>query len=232
MKIIRDIRIKINEEEVLRYQGYSKNKMKKPNRIILKITQEEIEQGYHLFEPKVIYFKLMVKKITSEERINLENGLYLEINDSMFNLLRGASYLVFGVVTIGSSLENKVSEFFSQEEYPRALALDAVGTVAVENLSRYVRNLVCQKTKDKNFQTTRYFSPGYSDWGISHQKEIFKIIPAYKIGVKLNDSCMMIPKKSLSWVLGVGKNIITPSKEEGHSCKTCQAKNCQFRKTF
>jgi len=112
------------------------------------------------------------------------------------------------------------------------LTLDAVGTVAVQNLSRYVRNLVCQEVKDRNLQITRNFSPGYNDWDISQQKEIFKIIFADKIEVKLIKSCMMIPKKSLSWVVGVGKNIITPSKEEGHSCKTCQAENCQFRKTF
>jgi len=232
MKIIKDVRIKIDEEEVLRYQGYHRNKAEKTNEIILQITREKIEQGYYLFEPKVIYFKLMVKKITSKGRISLENGFSLDFSNLIINLLKGSSYLVLGVVTIGSSLENKVSEFFSQGEYCRALALDAVGTVAVENLSRYVRNLVCQEAKDRNFLTTRPFSPGYSKWDISQQKNIFQIIPADKIGVKLTDSCMMIPKKSLSWVVGVGKNITTPSKEESHSCKTCQAENCQFRKCF
>lgn len=232
MKIIKDVRIKIDEEEVLRYQGYHRNKAEKTSEIILPITREEIEQGYHLFEPKVIYFKLMVKKITSKGRINSENGFSLDFSNLIINLLKGSSYLVLGVVTIGSSLENKVSEFFSQGEYCRALALDAVGTVAVENLSRYVRNLVYQEAKDRNLQTTRHFSPGYSKWDISQQKNIFRIIPADKIGVKLTDSCMMIPQKSLSWVVGVGKNITTPSKEEGHSCKTCQAENCQFRKCF
>lgn len=39
MKIIKDIKLKIDEEEVLRYQGYSKNKVKIPNEVILQITQ-------------------------------------------------------------------------------------------------------------------------------------------------------------------------------------------------
>lgn len=112
------------------------------------------------------------------------------------------------------------------------MALDAVGTVAVQNLSRYVRSLICQEVKDRNLQISRSFSPGNSVWDISQQKEIFKIISANKIEVKLIKSYMMIPKKSLSWVVGVGKNIIAPSKEEGHSCKTCQAETCQFRRSF
>ena len=229
---VKDIRIKIDEEEVLRYQGYHRNETEKTSEIILPITREEVEQGYHLFEPKVIYSKVMVKNVTSGGRINLENGFFLNFSNSMINLLKGSSCLVLGVVTIGSSLENKVSEFFSQGEYPRALALDAVGTVAVQNLSRYVRSLICQEVKDRNLQITRSFSPGNSVWDISQQKEIFKIISANKIEVKLIKSYMMIPKKSLSWVVGVGKNIIAPSKEEGHSCKTCQAETCQFRRSF
>jgi len=231
MKIIKDIKLKIDEEEVLRYQGYSKNKVKNPSEVILQITREEIERGYCLFEPKGIYSKLMIKNISSEGRINLENGLHLEINNFMLNLLRGTSYLAFGLSTIGNHLEEKVAELFAKNEYPKAIALDAVGTVASKFLSNYVKSLVCQEAKERNFQTTKYFSPGSGDWYINQQKIIFQIIPADKIGVKLTESYMMVPKKSLSWVIGIGKEIIIPSKGND-SCKICLAENCQFRKTF
>jgi len=231
MKIIKNIKLKIDEEEVLRYLGYHRNKAGETSEIILQITREEIEQGYCLFEPKGIYSKVMIKNISSEGRINLENGLCLEINNSMLNLLKGTSYLAFGLSTIGNQLEEKVAELFAKNEYPKAMALDVVGTVASKFLSNYVKSLICQEAKEQNFQTTKYFSPGSGDWNISQQKNIFQIIPAGKIGVKLTESYMMIPKKSLSWVIGMGKEIIIPSKGDD-SCKTCLAENCQFRKTF
>jgi hypothetical protein len=231
MKIIKNIKLKIDEEEVLRYQGYHRNKAGETSEIILQITREEIEQGYCLFEPKGIYSKVMIKNISSEGRINLENGLCLEINNSMLNLLKGTSYLAFGLSTIGNQLEEKVVELFAKNEYPKAMALDAVGTVASKFLSNYIQSVICQEAKEQNFQTTKYFSPGSGDWNISQQKNIFQIIPAGKIGVKLTESYMMIPKKSLSWVIGMGKEIIIPSKGDD-SCKTCLAENCQFRKTF
>ena len=134
-------------------------------------------------------------------------------------------------MTIGNILEEKISEYFSQGEYPRAVSLDAVGTVAVGNLSRDIRSLVCQEAKEHNFKTTRYFSPGYGDWDISQQKNIFEIIPACKIGAKLTNSFMMVPKKSSSWVIGIGKNITMPSKDD-NSCKICKAMKCQFKKIF
>lgn len=139
--------------------------------------------------------------------------------------------MVLGVATIGSSLENKVSEFFTQGEYPRAIALDAVGTVAVESLGRYIKNLICQEAKEQHFKNTRCFSPGYGDWDINQQKIIFQIIPADKIGVKLTESCMILPRKSLSWIIGIGKGVVISSKERD-ACKICKLKNCQYRKTF
>jgi len=232
MKIIKNIKLKIDEEEVLRYQGSHNNKLKKVNKTIMKITREEIERGYNLFEPKGIFSPVKIKQISfSDGRVDLKNGFPLNFSNSIINLLKGTSYLVLGVVTIGSSLENKVSEFFTQGEYPRAIALDAVGTVAVESLSRHIRNLVCQEAKEQYFKTTRYFSPGYGGWDISQQKDIFKVIPTNKIGVSLTESCMILPRKSLSWIIGIGKNITIPSKDN-NSCQICQAKNCQYRKTF
>jgi len=231
MKIIKNIKLKIDEEEVLRYQGYHRNKAGKTDEMILETTRKEIEQGYCLFEPKGIYSKLMIRNISSEGRINLENGLYLETNNSMINLLRGTSYLAFGLSTIGKNLEEKVAELFAKNEYPKAMALDAVGTVASKFLSNYIQSVICQEAREQNFQTTKYFSPGSGDWNINQQKIIFQIIPADKIGIKLAKSYMMVPKKSLSWVIGVGKEIIIPSKGND-SCKICLAENCQFRKTF
>ena len=232
MKITRNIKLKINEEEVLRYQGCHNDKLKKVNNAITKITREEIERGHHLFKPKGISSPVKIKQISfSSGIVDLINGFSLNFSPSIMNLLKGASYLVFGVATIGSSLENKVSELFSQGEYPQAVALDAVGTVSVRSLSNYMRSLVCQESKEQNLQTTKYFSPGSSDWDISQQKNIFQNIPVDKIGVKLTESYMMVPQKSLSWIIGIGKNITIPSKND-HSCQICQATNCQFRKTF
>ena len=232
MKIIKDIKLKVDEEEVLRYQGYSRNKIKEPNGVILQINQEEIERGYNLFNPQGIYYPVKVKEISFiEEKIDFEKNLFLHFNASIINLLKGIDHLVFGIVTIGNALEEKVSELFTQGEYSRAIALDAVGTTAVEDLSRYLRNFTCQEAKNQNLQVTRHFSPGYSGWDIEEQKNIFKIVPAQKIKVSLTDSCMMIPKKSLSWVIGVGEKIIDSTKEDD-ICQTCPAINCQYRKNI
>jgi len=228
MKIIKDIKLNIDVEEVLRYQGYSKKKVKKPNQNILQITEGEINRGYSLFKPQGIYSLIKIKSFASEGRINLENGLTFRFAKSIIDQLKGASHLLVGVVTIGDFLEKKVSELFSQGEYPRALALDAVGTVAVEDFSRGVRKLARQEVKEQGLKTSRHFSPGYGGWEVSQQDIIFKSISADNIGVKLTKGYMMVPQKSLSWAIGVGKEIITPS-EEDNNCGNCQSKYCNYK---
>ena len=228
MKIIKGIKLNIDREEVLRYQGYSKKKVKKPNQNILLITEEEINRGYNLFKPRGIYSLIKIMNFASEGRINLENELSFRFAKSIIDQLKGASHLLVGVVTIGDFLEKKVSELFSQGEYPQALALDAVGTVAVEDFSREVRKLARQEVKEQDFKTSRHFSPGYGGWEVSQQEIIFKSIPADNIGVSLTKGYMMLPQKSLSWIIGVGKEMVIFS-EEDNNCGNCQYKCCNYK---
>ncbi len=232
MKIITDIRLNIDEDEVLRYQGLTNDNQKRVPVEIVQITREEIKQGLHLFEPKGILDSVRIKQISvSKKKIYLKNGCSLQFSNSMINLFEGIDSLIVGVVTIGSSLENQVSRFFTAGEYPRAIALDAVGTVAVRFFRDQLTSLACQESREQGMQTTTCFSPGSVDWNISQQKNIFQMIPVEKIGVSLTESYMMVPQKSLSWIIGVGRNIRLSSKNK-HSCQICQAINCQFRKTF
>ena len=228
MKIIKDIKLNIDREEVLRYQGYSKKRVKTPNQNILQITEEEINRGYDLFRPLGIYSLIKIIRLTSRGGINLENGLTFRFPKSIINQLEGVSHFLIGVVTIGGLIEKKVSELFSQGEYPQALALDAVGTVAVEGFSREVRKLARQEVKEQSFKTSRHFSPGYGGWEVSQQDIIFKSIPADNIGVSLTEGYMILPQKSLSWVIGVGKEIVTPS-EENKNCGNCHSKYCNYK---
>ena len=228
MMIIKDIKLNIDREEVLRYQGYSKKRVKTPNKNILQITEEEINRGYDLFKPRGIYSLIKITCFTPKGRINLENELAFRFPQSIINQLEGVSHFLVGVVTIGGLIEKKVSELFSQGEYPRALALDAVGSVAVEDFSLRVRKLARQEVTEQGFKTSRHFSPGYASWEVSQQDIIFKSIPVDNIGVRLTEGCMMLPQKSLSWAIGAGKEVIVTS-EEDNNCKDCQSKSCNYR---
>jgi cobalamin-dependent methionine synthase I len=51
--------------------------------------------------------------------------------------------------------------------------------------------------------TTRRYSPGYGDWGVSAQKDFLAWLGAGHIGIKLTESSQMLPEKSVSAILGI-----------------------------
>jgi hypothetical protein len=58
------------------------------------------------------------------------------------------------------------------------------------------------------------------------QPQIFDLLDAGEIGVQLNESTMMLPRKSLTFVLGIGKELMAG----GRTCDYCSLKEtCWYR---
>jgi hypothetical protein len=58
------------------------------------------------------------------------------------------------------------------------------------------------------------------------QPQIFDLLDADEIGVRLTESMMMVPRKSLTFVLGIGKKLIAG----GRTCDYCSLKGtCRYR---
>jgi hypothetical protein len=69
-------------------------------------------------------------------------------------------------------------------------------------------------------------SPGsLEDWPITEQPKLFSIFGDTErlVGVRLTDSLLMVPRKSIS-------GILFPSEEGFVACQLCDRPNCQGRK--
>jgi hypothetical protein len=228
-EIINSIKIRIDEKEVLRYLGYQKNTINKINEDIRKIIKEEIAHVYPLLENKSIFQFLDIVTISDDGIIITEHEHRFKINKKIAYLLKNSDYLLLAVVTIGSGIEKHVKEKFQKNDYIRAIALDAAGTVAVKTVGQWLNHFIEEKHSWKDLKFSRYFEPGSGDWGIQEQKNIFDILEPEKIGVRLNSSFMMYPAKSLSWIRGIGHNLLNSYRDE-LSCQYCMLRDCPFRK--
>ena len=74
---------------------------------------------------------------------------------------------------------------------------------------------------------TNRFSPGYCGWHVREQPDLFSLFPTpHPCGIHLTDSCLMVPIKSVSGVIGIGPNV----KKLEYSCGLCDYKNCYKRR--
>ncbi len=111
----------------------------------------------------------------------------------------------------------------------KALVADSLASAAVEQ--------VCEAAEEEiraaigNYGYTWRFSPGYGDFPLDIQGEFLNALDAPKrIGVNVTDSLILIPRKSVTAVMGVSENEIPKSRR---GCGNCKMKEtCPYRKNY
>ncbi len=126
------------------------------------------------------------------------------------------------IATCGSELEKTVA---ATDDFIRRFWLDTVKDMALEASIKYLSSYLKRKYA---LGQTSSMSPGAGSqdlWPIEQQKQLFSILGNVEnlIGVKLTDSFLMVPNKSVS-------GIYFPTKIEFESCQLCPRKRCPSRR--
>jgi hypothetical protein len=109
-----------------------------------------------------------------------------------------ARKVALAVSTVGLEAEKEIGRLFRKDEILKALILDALASEAVKEVVWETERVIVGEALVLGLWPSKRFSPGYKGWDLEEQRFVFNKIPAGKIGVTLTESCMMIPRKSLS----------------------------------
>jgi len=177
---IENFRVEFDEKRILRLIGYKKRSTEIKEPIKSLITEEKKKLDY-LLHPASIYTIVG----------------YDETNKHL--VFKDAKKVAICICTIGLELEREVKELMEKNEMTRALILDALGSEAAEEVAIQSDRILAEKAREMNLWPSKRFSPGYGKWDIKEQRFIFRMLPAADIGVRLTESCMMVPRKSVSF---------------------------------
>lgn len=75
------------------------------------------------------------------------------------------------------------------------------------------------------------FSPGYGDLPLSWQKPLTEVMECWRIGVRLTQTCMMLPEKSITALCAL-RDAKEPCQEKiagEHACGRCAMTGCPYR---
>jgi cobalamin-dependent methionine synthase I len=143
------------------------------------------------------------------------------------DFLSGEDEVALAICTIGDAVEKTVKQLSSSGELALAVTVDAVGSVTAEATADEINRYICDMAAKRGLRSRPRFSPGYGKWMLSEQAIVFDLLPADRIGVRLTESFMMIPRKSVSFAVRfseVDDDIPT------NPCDNCGLKNCRMRK--
>jgi hypothetical protein len=182
------------------------------------------ERARPMLAPAVAYEILDIAEVR-HERLVISPRVSLR-SARLVQALGGAEQIAVAVCTIGPQLEEAVGAMFSTGQALEATVLDGVGSAAVEELSQRACRMFEDMARERGLMTSSPFSPGEPDWPLEGQRELFDLVPGEEIGVTLADTYLMRPLKSLSLVVGIGKNLSAG----GSPCEFCSLNQvCRYR---
>jgi len=129
-------------------------------------------------------------------------------------------------VTVGEEIENEVTRRFKGGNYVESVLLDAAATAAVEQAADSLERAISPQFVKDGFKFKSRFSPGYGDWALDNQKNFFDITGAAEIGMSLSSALMLMPRKSVTAIVGLTKNKTSAVK----NCTTCNKIDCPARR--
>jgi hypothetical protein len=219
-----DNKIDIDIQGVFNRIGYCDDYQ--PSARVASLVDDYIENYHDFLSPAYSY---IIKDIEAVEghRTIAGNSIVLE-SKVLSRLLKRCERVAFFALTIGSYLEEMVAYLAENGLILQATVLDAIGSGTAEKLANQVGIRIKQIASTDGMVTSRRFSPGYCDWKLDQQEMVFRALNGDTGGVRLTDSFLMMPQKSVSGVIGIG----LPDRdiEEYNPCTTCKKKECPGRR--
>ncbi|MGN1134085.1 MAG: methionine synthase [Oscillospiraceae bacterium] len=210
----------LNKDEALRYMGWQ-GKCYDPK--VLNLMNECEDIMLKNIKPRYTY---RVFEITHKDNEVAVEGtsLVLKGND-ICEHLQNCERCILLCATISSDVD-KLIRSYEATDMAKAMACDCLGSAAIEQVCDKAEIDIKNAVGDFNF--TWRFSPGYGDFPLDIQNDFLSVLDARKrVGVDTTESMIMIPRKSVTAVIGISKSEIS---QKHRGCVSCKMRDkCQLR---
>ena len=124
--------------------------------------------------------------------------------------------------TAGVEFEEYCRSLSNGGNIVKAFFADLAGSVIAETVIAIAFADIAQKQESLGLRTSFAYSPGHCEWSVADQKALFSLLPPEPCGIRLTESGLMIPVKSVSNLVGIGRNI----EKKPYGCAICTFEGC------
>ncbi len=223
MQVWRDWQLDLDVDQVLRGQGADPQIVRARRPSLVDVAARALTEGQPLLAPVVGYRELPVVEMR-HERLTLDGG---QLAGPLITQHLAAAEQVWVIVcTIGGALDALLGSIMNDDPV-FGLALDGLGSAAVEALAAAACRRIEAGAAELGRQVSLPLSPGMIGWPVVEgQAQVFGLIDAGEAGISLTSGRMMVPRKSLSMVLGTGEKLSVA----GKACDYCSLQEtCRYQ---
>ena len=151
--------------------------------------------------------------------------LEFTLNRIVLSALKKSSHLAVFICTAGKGPGELSRGFISEGHSLEGLIADLIGSEIAEEAAEFIHRKIGFDMQERDMQITNRYSPGYCNWPVSDQQNLFHLMNGHNCGVQLTETSLMLPIKSVSGFVGVGTEV----RYSGYSCNKCDAEFCIYR---
>lgn len=199
--IFPSIQIPEPREKIYRRLGYRRGVT------AMKVGEREAVDNHIAYARSLIHLQAAALRVPIRRRDGLAvacgDGIVLRSRD-VSSMLRDCEEVLVMAATAGAAIVAAISDDARSDRLTRGVVLDAAASeMTDEALDWVVAYFNGQLRRENRRVSTRRFSPGYGDFGLENQKIIVEALELSRIGIHLNDRCLLIPEKSVTAVTGI-----------------------------
>lgn len=163
----------------------------------------------------------------------LEGKDHIQINNLLFNpghiitsALSKAEKFVLFTATVGHGFDEWFEKMKEEDDIVKSFVANSLGSILADATVEYLMNTLADTVSVEGMSISNNYSPGYCDWLLVEQQKIFSLFPEGVTGITLTDSSLMLPIKSVSGIVGIGRGM----QKKAYSCSICNYTGCIMRK--
>lgn len=214
----------ISEKDIFIQMGYGDAI---PGDDIMAEIAEMRERIRSFLRPRFCFTEPITGCLDTEKKILHAGGFDFSVGRIITAQLRGAEGYAFFVATSGIEFESMQRQLEEGGDMVKVFIADAFGSVIAEKTADIMERWLQVYISSRGWRHTNRFSPGYCGWHVSEQQNLFCLFDeAEPCGVRLTNSSLMIPIKSVSGVIGLGEGV----KKLEYTCGLCDYAKCYKRR--
>ena len=202
--VIENLPFTIDETRVLREMRVSRIRTldEMEERPLAEAIRKTIAKAYTLIHGRGVYLTIELSRTGAGADVTAPGAPGLFSGADMAGLLGGCPRATLLAVTIGGELEVEVERLDKAGDITEAYLLEMVGGWMADYMADRLDERIEKEIARAGFDRTMRFSPGYGDWPLERQPALIKLVEAERIGISLTETNIMVPRKSVSAVIG------------------------------
>jgi hypothetical protein len=221
MPILKDIKLHISIDELLRAQGSAAQRP-----AIYETARWAIAEAQRLAEPAAVWALLPVHQVDGERARVGEAWLRV---GSHADLLAPARQALVSVATIGPALEAEERRLVQEGSLLEGFMLDSAGVLALAAVGHSLSRLAEALAAQREWGVSLALAPGsLVGWPVYDQKALCSLLDLAAVGVTLNSSQVLVPHKSASRMVGLGPGYT--ARQVKSACRFCPQRETCWRR--